>query len=100
MKKTLASLLSMKSFFLFSAYLRMPYDIQVALEAFLKESNVVGLMSSEEIVNVHLSYIVLKTKFSFQLFQFIFIPSFKFFTFYEFIEVFMTYKFKVLHFYK
>ena len=32
----------------------------VALEAFLKESNVVGLMSLEEIVNVRLSYIGLK----------------------------------------
>ena len=31
--------------------------MSVALEAFFKESNVVGLMPSEEIVNVRLSYV-------------------------------------------
>ena len=42
---------------LFFAYIRTSYDMPVALETFLKESNVVGLMPSEEIVNVRLSYI-------------------------------------------
>ena len=41
----------------------------VALEAFLKESNVVGLMSSEEIVNVLLSYIDLKGNLAFKSFN-------------------------------
>ena len=46
-----------KSLSLSFAYLRVPYVTLIALAAFLKESNVVGSMSSEEITNVHLSYI-------------------------------------------
>ena len=76
----------------------------VELAGCLKELNVVGSMSSEEIVNVCLSYIGLKPNLAFKIFQVIFIPSFKSFTFYELIELFMTYWFKVsakiIHFYK
>ena len=50
-----------KFLFLSFAYLRVPYVTSIALAAFLKESNVVGSISSEEITNVHR----LKTKFSF-----------------------------------
>ena len=48
-----------KSLSLFFAYLRAPYDMLIALEAFLKESNVVGSMSSEEITSFLLSYMAL-----------------------------------------
>ena len=41
----------------------------VALEAFLKESNVVGSKSLEEIVNVLLSYIGLKPNLAFKSFN-------------------------------
>ena len=41
----------------------------VALEAFLKESNVLGSMSLEEITNVLLSYIGLKPKLDFNSFN-------------------------------
>ena len=41
----------------------------VALEAFLKESNAVGLMLSEEIDNVLLSYIGLKPNLAFKSFR-------------------------------
>ena len=47
----------------------------VALEAFLKESNVVGLMPSEEIINVRLSYIGLKPNLAFKSFNlYLFLP--------------------------
>ena len=58
-----------KFVFLFFAYIRTPYDMPVAAAAFLKESNVVGLMPSEEIVNVCLSYIGLKPNLSFKSFN-------------------------------
>ena len=73
----------------------------VALEAFLKESNVEGLMSSEEIVNICLSYIGLKPNLAFSSFNlYSFLPLNPLPFFHEFIELFMTYRFKVLHFYK
>ena len=41
----------------------------VALEAFLKESKVVGFKSSDEIVNVRLSYIDVKPNLAFKSFN-------------------------------
>ena len=53
-------LLNKTSLPVFFAYLRAPYDTPIVLAAFLKEPNVVGSMSSEEITDVLLSYIGLK----------------------------------------
>ena len=57
----------MKSVSWFFAYLRVPYVTPIALTAFLKESNVVGSMSSEKITKVLLSYIGLKPNLAFTL---------------------------------
>ena len=58
-----------KSLSLSFAYLRAPYVTSIALAAFLKESNVVGSMCSEEITNVLLSYIGLKPNLAFNSFN-------------------------------
>ena len=55
--------------FLAFLYLRAPYDTLIALAAFLKESNVIGSLSSEEIMNVLLSYIGLKPNLAFNSFN-------------------------------
>ena len=58
-----------KSLSLYFAYLRAPYLKPIALAAFLKESNVVGSMSFEEITNVPLSYVGLKPNLAFNSFN-------------------------------
>ena len=58
-----------KSLSLSFAYLRVPYATLIALAAFLKESNAVGSMSSEEITNVLLLYIGLKPNLAFNSFN-------------------------------
>ena len=59
----------MKFLSLSFAYLRAPYVTSIALAAFLKESNVVGSMTFEEITNVLLSYIGLKPNLAFNSFN-------------------------------
>ena len=59
----------MKALSLYFEYVRALYDMPIALAAFLKESNVVGFMSSEEITNVLLSYIDLKPNLAFNSFN-------------------------------
>ena len=52
-----------------------------------------GSMSSKEITNDPLSYKGLKSNIWFQIFRFIVARSFESFAFYEFIKLYMTYRF-------